>query len=42
MADNGDIGEFYTRANTLAPIVSTTDITAGSSAPNGRPYHVIE
>lgn len=26
----------------LTPIVSTTDITAGSSAPDGRPYYVIE
>ena len=26
----------------LTPIISTTDITAGSAAPNGRPYHVIE
>lgn len=25
-----------------APIVSTTDITAGSTAADGRPYHVIE
>lgn len=39
---NGDIGVLYTRTDTLAPIVSTTDITAGSAAPNGRPYHVIE
>lgn len=28
--------------NELKPIISTTDITAGSAAPNGRPYHVIE
>lgn len=26
----------------LTPIVSTTDIAAGSAAPEGRPYHVIE
>jgi hypothetical protein len=26
----------------LEPIISTTDITAGSAAPNSRPYHVIE
>ena len=26
----------------LTPIISTTDITAGSAAPEGRPYHVIE
>ena len=26
----------------LQPIVSTTDITAGSAAPDDRPYHVIE
>lgn len=26
----------------LTPIISETDITAGSSAPEGRPYHVIE
>lgn len=26
----------------LTPIVSTTDITAGSAASSGRPYHVIE
>lgn len=26
----------------LEPIVSTTDITAGSTASDGRPYHVIE
>jgi hypothetical protein len=26
----------------LQPIISTTDITAGSSAPDGRPYYVIE
>ena len=39
---NGDIGELYTRTDALAPIVSTTDITAGSAASSGRPYHVIE
>ena len=39
---NQDISELYTRTGALAPIVSTTDITAGSAAPNGRPYHVIE
>lgn len=26
----------------LTPIISETDITAGSAAPEGRPYHVIE
>ena len=26
----------------LEPIISTTDITAGGAAPDGRPYHVIE
>ena len=26
----------------LQPIVSTTDIAAGSAASSGRPYHVIE
>lgn len=39
---NNDIGELYTRTNALEPIVSTTDITAGSAASSGRPYHVIE
>lgn len=29
-------------ATNLEPIISTTDITAGSAAPNSRPYHVIE
>ena len=26
----------------MTPIISTTDITAGSAAPDGRSYHVIE
>jgi hypothetical protein len=26
----------------MAPIISTTDVTAGSAASDGRPYHVIE
>lgn len=26
----------------LSPIVSTTDIAAGSASGDGRPYHVIE
>lgn len=26
----------------LTPIISETDITAGSAATSGRPYHVIE
>lgn len=29
-------------AENLTPIISETDITAGSPAPSGRPYHVIE
>lgn len=36
-ADNLDI-----EVGALTPIVSTTDIAAGSAAPEGRPYHVIE
>ena len=30
------------RFELLTPIISTTDINAGSAAPDGRPYHVIE
>lgn len=30
------------RFETLTPIISQTDITAGSEAPDGRPYYVIE
>ena len=30
------------RFENLTPIISTTDITAGSAASSGRPYHVIE
>ena len=30
------------RFENLTPIISTTDIGAGSTAPDGRPYHVIE
>ena len=29
-------------APAMTPIISTTDITAGSAAPDGRSYHVIE
>ena len=41
-ADAADIAELDSKTNELTPIVSTTDITAGSAASSGRPYHVIE
>ena len=41
-ADDADIAELDSKTNELTPIVSTTDITAGSAASSGRPYHVIE
>ena len=41
-ADDADIDELDSKTNELTPIVSTTDITAGSAASSGRPYHVIE
>ena len=46
---NNSVEDLATRADSLdagvgalTPIVSTTDIAAGSAAPEGRPYHVIE
>ena len=39
---NSDISTLYNKTDELAPIISTTDITAGSAASSGRPYHVIE
>jgi hypothetical protein len=41
-ADDADIAELDSKTNELTPIVSTTDIKAGSAASSGRPYHVIE
>ena len=46
---NNSVDDLNDRADTLdvevgalTPIISETDITAGSAAPEGRPYHVIE
>lgn len=40
---NADTNKYLEdRFEILTPIVSTTDITAGSAAPDGRPYYVIE
>ena len=40
---NADTNKYLEdRFELLTPITSTTDITAGSAATDGRPYHVIE
>lgn len=40
---NADTNKYLEgKFETLTPITSTTDITAGSAASSGRPYHVIE
>ena len=41
-ANDADITTLQSKTDDLTPIISTTDITAGSAAPEGRPYHVIE
>ena len=40
---NADTNKYLEdRFELLTPITSTTDITAGSAATDGRPYHVID
>lgn len=39
---NDRADSLFVEVGALTPIISETDITAGSSAPEGRPYHVIE
>lgn len=41
-ADADDMTDAQDSIALLTPIISTTDITAGSAASGGRPYHVIE